>query len=140
MSAAQTQPRFTPRSTEATPLTVVDTTTGLEWLVKPLPRAGHQQQLDAIAALDAAGHTDWRMPNRTELQTLVDLTKYSPCIDTEAFPDIDGGWFWTSDLCAWSSASASSASAWLVSFSYGNVYDYRRDSGGFALAVRRASQ
>ena len=72
MSAPQPQARFSSASTQPTPLTVVDSTTGLEWLVKPLPRATHQQQLDTIAALDAAGHTDWRLPNRTELQTLVE--------------------------------------------------------------------
>ena len=135
MSAPQPQARFSSASTQPTPLTVVDSTTGLEWLVKPLPRATHQQQLDAIAALDAAGHTDWRLPTRTELQTLVDLTKYSPCIDTDAFPDIDGGWFWTSDLCAWSSASA-----WGVDFYVGDVDSGLRGGDGFALAVRRASQ
>ena len=40
------------------------------------------------------------------LLTLVDITRFDPAIDTAAFPDIKGGWFWSSDLCAWSSASA----------------------------------
>jgi hypothetical protein len=132
---AQTTQRFT--QTHGGVLTVIDSTTGLEWIAKPL--AGefeHQKAIDACAALDFAGHKDWRLPTRAELLTLVDITRHEPAIDTAAFPDFPKrGWFWTSDLCAWSSASA-----WFVHFSYGNVSYYHRDYGGFALAVRRAGQ
>ncbi|GGD45930.1 DUF1566 domain-containing protein [Pseudoxanthomonas indica] len=129
--------RFT--STQAADGTVetnIDSTTGLQWAAKPLPeRVTHQQAIDQCAALDLAGYSDWRLPTRAELLTLVDLTRYDPAIDVEAFPEIKGGWFWSSDLTAWSSASA-----WCVGFSYGGVSYDRRSSLGFALAVRRAGQ
>ena len=118
-------------------LTVIDSSTGLEWIAKPL--AGefeHQKAIDACAALDFAGHKDWRLPTRAELLTLVDITRHEPAIDTAAFPDFPKrGWFWTSDLCAWSSASA-----WFVFFGYGFVNGGHRSGVGFALAVRRAGQ
>ena len=132
------QARFTQtHDTDGTLLTVIDATTGLEWTAKPLSddELTHQQALDAAGACRIAGHDDWALPGRQQLLSLVDLTKYSPAIDTDAFPDFPSRWFWTSDLCAWSSASA-----WFVDFSNGYVYDYHRDYDGFALAVRRAGQ
>jgi len=127
--------RFTyPNGDATSALTVVDTTTGLEWLRKPLGRFEHQQAIDTCAAVERDGG-GFRLPTRAELLTLVDITRHSPAIDNEAFPAIDGGWFWSSDLCAWSSASA-----WLVNFNYGLVYDSHRYLNGFALAVRRVGQ
>ncbi|MEO6102544.1 MAG: DUF1566 domain-containing protein [Pseudoxanthomonas sp.] len=133
---SSTAPRFThTRANDGAPLTATDSATGLQWAVKALPRAKQSQQIAACAALDLDGHTDWRLPTRAELLTLVDLTKYDPCIDTDAFPEFPASWFWTSDECAWSSASA-----WLVGFYDGHVYYLPRGLDGFALAVRRAGQ
>lgn len=131
----QSQQRFT--QTHGGVLTVIDSTTGLEWIARPLSgELNHQQATDACAALDFAGHKDWRLPTRAELLTLVDITRHEPAIDTEAFPEFPKrGLFWTSDLCAWSSASA-----WFVGFGDGNVSNDHRSYYGFALAVRRAGQ
>ena len=127
--------RFTyPNGDAATSLTVVDTTTGLEWQRKPLGRFEHQQAIDACAAVEHDGG-GFRLPTRAELLTLVDISRFGPAIDTAAFPDIKGGWFWSSDLCAWSSASA-----WFVSFYSGDVSYLLRDGSGFALAVRRVGK
>lgn len=118
-------------------LTVIDSTTGLEWTAKPLSDdyITHQAATDAATGCRVGGHEDWTLPSRQQLLTLVDLTRYSPAIDTDAFPDFPSRWFWTSDLCAWSSASA-----WGVGFSYGLVSSLHRGYNGFALAVRRAGQ
>ncbi len=132
------QARFThTHDTDGTLLTVIDATTGLEWTAKPLSddELTHQQAIDAASACHIAGHDDWTLPGRQQLLSLVDLTQYSPAIDTDAFPDFPSEWFWTSDLCAWSSASA-----WSVLFSSGAVYGAPRGYHGFALAVRRAGQ
>lgn len=118
-------------------LTVIDSTTGLEWTAKPLSDdyVTHQAATDAATGCRVGGHKDWALPSRQQLLTLVDLSRYSPAIDTDAFPDFPSRWFWTSDLCAWSSASA-----WFVSFYGGGVSYSLRYGGGFALAVRRAGQ
>lgn len=62
--------------------TVTDTTTGLMW------QKGHQPtltqwrgNLDYCEDLELAGHTDWRLPNIRELETLIDDTRYNPSID-----------------------------------------------------------
>ncbi len=131
----QSQQRFT--QTHGGVVTVIDSTTGLEWTAKPLAgEFNHQAAIDACAALDFAGHKDWRLPTRQELCSIVDLSRIEPAIDIAAFPDFPKrGWFWTSDLYA-----GSSGSAWFVYFDDGYVGGYRRDGDGFALAVRRAGQ
>ncbi len=118
-------------------LTVIDSITGLEFTARPLTDkpVSHQSAIDAAANCRIGGHTDWALTNRQELLSLVDLSRYSPAIDTAAFPDFPSAWFWTSDLCAWSSAAA-----WFVHFYYGLVLSNPRYYYGFALAVRRAGQ
>jgi len=130
-------PRFTQTRDDAgLVLTVLDSSTGLEWSAKPVGEdITHEEAGKLCSALRLGDHDDWRLPTRQELLSLVDLNRFSPAIDTDAFPDFPSSWFWTSDLCAWSSASA-----WLVYF-YGGYVNYdRRYSYGFALAVRRAGQ
>lgn len=132
------QPRFThTRDDDGNLLTVIDSTTGLEWTAKPLSSEyqDHEAATAAAAACRIGGHEDWNLPSRSQLLTLVDLRRFDPAIDTDAFPNFPSRWFWTSDLCAWSSASA-----WGVSFHLGLVYDDHRYYNGFALAVRRARQ
>ncbi|HEL7612269.1 TPA: DUF1566 domain-containing protein [Stenotrophomonas maltophilia] len=130
--------RFTFTTDEAgNRLTVIDSTTGLEFTARPVTDkpVSHQGAIDACANCRIGGHTDWALTGRQELLSLVDLSRYSPAIDTEAFPDFPSDWFWTADLCAWSSASA-----WFVHFYFGGVSNLHRSSYGFALAVRRAGQ
>jgi hypothetical protein len=68
------------------------------------------QQANTAAWL---GHTDWRVPNRTELESLVQLGA-SPAIDTAAFPGATGG-FWSS-----TSYQSAPAQAWGVDFTQGD--------------------
>ncbi|MBK8482181.1 MAG: DUF1566 domain-containing protein [Proteobacteria bacterium] len=46
----------------------------------------------------AAGHSDWRLPNRTELQSLVDLSRAQPALPADApFLNVSAtGYFWSS--------------------------------------------
>ncbi|MFC6351262.1 DUF1566 domain-containing protein [Stenotrophomonas sp. CW117] len=132
------QPRFThTRDDAGNILTVIDATTGLEFTALPLlgKRLTQRQAVSAAKKCRIGGHKDWALTSRQQLLSIVDLSRHSPAIDTNAFPNFPSVWFWTSDLCAWSSASA-----WGVSFSYGNVGGNHRGHGGFALACRRSGQ
>ncbi|WP_432592156.1 DUF1566 domain-containing protein [Stenotrophomonas maltophilia] len=95
----------------------------------------HAECEAAAKALDLLGHTDWDLPTIEEYQLLIDRSRYSPAINTDFFKGIQNDWYWSKTPAAWSSASA-----WLVNFDYGGVYDNHRNSYGFALAVRRAGQ
>ncbi|NCC25212.1 MAG: DUF1566 domain-containing protein [Deltaproteobacteria bacterium] len=115
--------------------TVTDRVTGLMWQKDNL-REGAKQEftwLEALTAcenLNLAGHTDWRLPNRNELQSLVDFSRSEPAIDTTVFPD--------SNYAYWSSSPLASGavSAWKVNFSFGHVDTYGVSNGLWVRAVR----
>jgi len=62
-----------------------------------------------------AGHTDWRIPNVKELQSIVDYGVFWPSIDP-AFGDTAASIYWSSSTLA-----VVPALAWLVNFSFGLV-------------------
>jgi hypothetical protein len=75
---------------------------------------GHTDDPDAQSGL--GDHSDWRLPNVVELQTIVDCSFGPPCIDP-----IFGS---TALSIYWSSTTSASGpgSAWLVSFNSGLVF------------------
>lgn len=76
----------------------------------------------------------WRLPTRHELESLIDLTRHDPAIDTTRFPDTKSRWYWTSTETAWNPSAV-----WFVSFNYGLVDSYHRNYYACVRAVR-ASQ
>lgn len=114
---------------------VLDNTTALVWTVKETKPLTWQKAQAAVAKLDVAGFTDWRLPTVEELFLLADRTKHSPAIDTAFFPDCKSEWYWTSTPAACSPGDC----AWVVSFSNGVAYWGSQDSGNLVRAVR-ASQ
>lgn len=76
---------------------VKDLVTKLLW--QGVVQGGGMAQPEAKAyceGLDFAGFSDWRLPSRIELVSLVDFTKSAPAIDTTAFPETPATMFWTS--------------------------------------------
>jgi hypothetical protein len=73
----------------------------------------------------------WRMPTCEELQSLRDLSRHGPAIDTGKFPDTESLPYWTSTQCAWNDAAV-----WVVSFHDGYVYLNHRYGGACVRAVR----
>ncbi len=95
--------------------TVIDSTTGLIWDRCPLGRSGAdcrggrareltwQNALKAVVNANEAnhkGHNDWRLPNRTELESLVEITQRKPAIDSIEFPNTPSDEFWSSTVYA----------------------------------------
>lgn len=85
--------------------TVTDTATGLMWQQATAP--GKYNWKDALAyaeSLSLSGFSDWRLPDRNELRTLVDYKKnlmgdkrYDPATDVDAFPDTETYYgYWSS--------------------------------------------
>ncbi len=126
-------------------LTVTDTVTGLVWQQDGSGTrsgcsgrvqgygSGEQSctQTEAAAycsSLSLGGFSDWRLPARHELETIVDLTQAKTSIDSAVFANtLDNLYYWTSSPYAMSSGSA-----WALDFEFG--YSYDAPIGNFELA------
>ena len=132
--SAQQAPAISSRFVDNGDGTVTDNTLRLMWSkeTNSSRNVNHEKATQICAELALAGHTDWRLPTREELLSIVDLTKHDPAVDKERFPDTQSAPYWTSTLCAWASSYA-----WIVNFYYGYASYYHRGDG-YALvrAVR----
>jgi len=111
--------------------TVTDSVTGLMW--QQAVAAGPFTWAQAKAycpTLTLAGHSDWRVPTRIELVSLVDFGRSSPAINTTYFPSTPSDYFWSSSPLA-----GSSSLAWYVNF-YSGFADYPEVPAGYARCVR----
>ena len=67
------------------------------------------------ANLRLGGFSNWRVPTKTELESIVASAKFNPAIDIDAFPNTPSEWFWTV-----SPYPDNSDNAWVVHFGHGN--------------------
>ncbi len=117
---------------------VRDTSTGLIWQGCSAGQRGDDCGVDAASTMpwvDAlayceglvwAGRDDWRLPNRLELQSIIDYDSHAPATDTTSFPGMPEGsihyytpWYWSSSTYVYEELRG-----WVVSFRYGYVYGY----------------
>ena len=114
--------------------TATDRTTGLMWQqgeggsLSPWSSA-----LDYCEGLDLGGHADWRLPNIREIESLTDVTRYSPAIDTIFFPGAH------SDNDYWSSTSVEDTAVlpWCLDFGPGSVTgDFDKNASRYVRCVR----
>ncbi len=111
--------------------TVSDTCTGLMWQKYAGGSMTWKDSLSFCESLTLAGYSDWRLPTREELRSLVDYQKYNPAIDTSAFPDIFSSNYWSSTTYI-----DNTNDAWDVYFAYGDSYNYSKGSSRYVRAVR----
>jgi hypothetical protein len=76
--------------------TVNDTKSGLMWQQVGADRIVWDAALTYCEKLEVADYGDWRLPNRNELQSLVEYSVFSPSIDTVAFPGSFSYYYWSS--------------------------------------------
>lgn len=129
--------------------TVTDSTTSLVWDQCPYGLSGTTcatgtalngiwaGALGAAVAANAAsykGFTDWRVPNKNELESIAKIDTYTagqPAIDTTAFPGTPLSSFWTSTNYA-----PLPSRAWFVYFDNGNTYAYNKTGTYYVRLVR----
>lgn len=112
--------------------TITDKSTGLMWQREaPVETMTRKTALEYTENLTLAGYGDWRLPNRNELESIVDYQRWSPAIDTAYFPNTVPSWYWSSSTFA-----GSSNLAWVVGFYSGNVNYYGKSGNLYVRAVR----
>ncbi len=75
-----------------------------------------KQALAAGAQHTLAGFSDWRLPNKNELASIVEYRCYQPAINNQAFPNTPSNEYWSS-----SPYNRRSNDAWNVDFYRGHV-------------------
>ena len=124
--------------------TVTDTEAGLMWQQDPsfsidgvsgLDHLNWEGALDYVARLNLisfAGHSDWRVPNRNELQSFVDYSRNTPALNTSFFPAPPLTYSW------WSSTTehGNIDQAWAVDLATGESTSNMKINGGNVRAVR----
>ena len=137
--------------------TVTDLNTGLVWEKLSDDGTVHDKDnlytwADAFTAhvatlngMSFAGHTDWRLPNVRELQSIVDYQTINPAVASAFNNNCSRGCQATTCSCTasgdyWSSTSSVSdpSGAWYVTFSYGRVDAFGRSGGKSSAAFVRA--
>lgn len=95
---------------------VLDRVTGRMWqrFVDGQTRVWSQAR-EYCDRLELGGFSDWRLPSRVELISIVDLTHSQPSINQTAFPKAPADWFWTSSVDVENPTTA----AWYVYFYFG---------------------
>lgn len=98
----------------------------------------HDWQSALQAGSDAvfAGESDWRLPNKNELASLVESQCITPAINTTIFPATPAAaLFWSSSPYA--GAELWSSEAWSVSFIHGTVRPSSMSQGDMAVRFVR---
>jgi hypothetical protein len=92
-----------------------------------------ESALSYCEGLDWAGHTDWRLPNRKELRSIVDNRRSNPTVDPAIFPATPGNNFWTSTTELFNSNGMKS---YYVYFYDGMVHQLVKSTDNYIRCVR----
>ncbi len=145
--------------------TISDTQSGLQWEKKSDDNSIHDQlttytwsananDMDGtaftvfLAGLNTSpcftGHCDWRLPTVSELETLVDATRFAPAIDPAFNHDCTSGCHVETCSCtnidyAWATPTLADLpdTAWAVDFNYGYANGFLKTIPYGVRAVRQ---
>jgi len=115
---------------------VADNATGLAWQddygdnAEVIKKSTWQEVLVYCEELSLGGKNDWRLPNKNELFSIVDMSKYSPVISS-IFTNVTPNRYWSS-----TSAVSDPSAAWIVSFENGYVSWYNKTDDYSVRCVR----
>ena len=116
-----------PRITENGDDTVTDHFSGLMWAKnanKANGKADWEHAILGAGNCTDGGHTNWRLPNRIELESLIDLGKFNPALPAgHPFTGVQPSYYWTSTTFA-----NNGDHAWVIHFYIGFVT--HDDKGG----------
>lgn len=110
--------------------TVFDRVTGLRWQrATPAETYDWWEARTYCRGLELGGHTEWRLPSRVELVSLLDFGGLDPTIDPDAFPDALSDFYWSASPVPFLNM------AYGVRFELGFIYDHDPHSTGRVRCV-----
>ena len=96
-----------------------------------------QSTADYANELGWRGYNDWRLPNRTELESLVKIDQSRPSIDTLVFPNVaTGSPYWTSTPVSSGAFGGLATYAYSVGFQIGDSWAETLNTGLYVRVVR----
>lgn len=118
--------------------TVLDRLTGLTWTrnanLSEFPLAW-QEALDYVAKMNrdkVFGYSDWRLPNRRELRSLMSHQTRIPALpEGHPFINVFSGWYWTS-----TTAAINTAFAWYIHMEGARMFYGRKEQFYLSWPVR----
>ncbi len=120
----------------------VDNVTGLMWASDGSGAGcnfGNQTiwdaALDWAEGLTFAGYSDWKLPNRRQLESLIDSGIYDPTINTAYFPNTVSSEYWSGSTYA-----KGTTRAWTVSFSEGYLNNPSKVATPYYVRAVRISE
>ena len=114
-----TSSALNPSLSDETTNIVLDDATHLMWTKSSFGTADWQAALDGCESLELDGYDDWRLPDRNELMTIVDVSvTVAPTIDTGFFPDTQSARYWTS-----TSDFGDESFAWHIDFDSAAIFN-----------------
>ena len=126
---------------------VQDNNTGLIWEVKSPVRGDlnfcedsythHEAEARYIKNLNKkkyGGFSDWRLPNKDELRSIIDYGRTGPAVDTWYFPNTKSDFYWTSVAY-----KMQKPFIWGIFFGLGSGICYAPSSERYVRAVRAGS-
>jgi hypothetical protein len=118
---------------------ITDNLTGLMWPKNANLANGARNWSEALnyaGKLNLCGFTDWRLPNRKELFSLLDYSGSNPSLQAgHPFVNVQPEYYWSSTTYA-----AATNSSWFVNLWYGFTHHYFKAYEGFILPVRDAGR
>ena len=124
-------PRFT---VDGTGLCVTDNLTGLMWVRTPdSTTRTWANALTYANDLTICGYTDWRLPNRKELRSLINYEQANSAtwLNTQGFSNVQASGYWSSSTYA-----SNPTDAWRVVMWGGTVYGYSKTNTYYVWPVR----
>jgi hypothetical protein len=111
--------------------TVTDISTGLIWPVESYEtKQNWGDALNFCENYSLAGYSGWRLPQKEELRSIVDYSRYSPAIDSSIF-ETRSAYYWSS-----TNDNLDINFAFVVDFDFGNVFGLDMNVNSYARPVR----
>jgi hypothetical protein len=112
---------------------ITDNTTGLQWQDDTTAASIYltwQGAIDHCEAFTLGGYTDWRLPNKNELLSIVDLSRWNPAINN-TFQNTDSNGYWSA-----TNNASYTYYAWVVNFYHGDITVTVKGYSAYVRCVR----